>query len=119
MKLSLLLGILIFPFLGFSQHDPAQVEAWVNEVYLDCPSYITTDAMLEYKSLANRYTYIFDANMSTESITGNLNQMIVKDKCNSGLRRDVESATAINPFKYFIDFYSKEKQIIKVGNTNH
>lgn len=119
MKLSLLTGIILFPLLGFSQFDRAKTQEWLNEVFRDCSEYVT-DAMIDdHMALANRYQYVHDPSMKAEDVTSNLNQYQLKNKCNMDLTREVSSAVAINPFKYFVDFYVKERQVIKVGNSDY
>ena len=115
----LLTGILLFPLLSFSQFDRSKAQSWLNEVFRDCSEYVTDEMVTDYTYLVNRYHYVHDPSMKPEDITGNLNEIQLKNKCNMDLSRDVTSTTAINPFKYFIDFFSKERQIIKVGSSNH
>ncbi len=119
MKILLLVLLIAFPFLGSSQHSQAQLRAWLNEVFLDCQQYNQEDEFQTFYQQTDRYTYLYDAAMDINAITDNLDHIALKDKCNGQMARDVVSDIAINPFKYFIDFYKKEKQVIRVGDSNY
>lgn len=104
--------------------NPSKFDTFIAQVYTGkgvsqiAPSTRRYDFMKN--AYLNRISYSkIDPVKSKLSTHTKLSQIALFDTYNKGLLRDNSfNAQTFNPFKYMIDFYSKETQIIHIDNTN-
>lgn len=90
------------------------------EVYLNCPEYLSNELISIYEALVNRVTIMEVLPEQAENHTL-LSQVGLKNKCNPSLGYDnnMTDIALFNPLKYFFNYSASEIVRYRIDGTNY
>lgn len=103
----------------FSESEPALVDQFMNEIYMDCDQYINPELRAIHLDQLHKVS-IVKTNGHIDILT-NLSTVGVKNKCNQSIGNDYLDfdPSNFNPLKYFFDFNSASDNYIWVDGTQY
>ena len=106
-----------------TQPNSANFERFINQVYVAEGASQITPSTRRYTYMQTLYNdrisyVVYEAEKLRALNYTKLSQVALFDTYNKGLTRDASfNPETFNPFKYWFDYYSKERQYIHVDNT--
>lgn len=114
-----LVALFLISFYSSSQQmlDTQKVQAYLNEVYRDCPQYATAEYVQINQNFLERII-IHSKDLTEYPECPKLSELSFKNKCNGDLTYDLSefSAETFNPFKYHFPQQDRESRYFRVDN---
>lgn len=119
MKGFVLLVLLLCSNVSLSQQmlNTQNVQAYLNEVYRDCPQYATEEYVRINQMFIERIV-VHSISLEEYPECPNLSDVALKNKCNPDLNYDLNgfSPETFNPFKYHFQQQARESLYFRVNN---
>ena len=103
-----------------SKLSNSRVVAFSEEVYMNCPQYVTPELLSIYSSQIDRVKLI-EVNSRSQKKYPLLSTIPLRKKCNPNLAYDdsVVNILDFNPLKYFFNFNSQENLYYRIENSKY
>jgi hypothetical protein len=91
------------------------VLVFAQEVFLDCPQYLTESHIEDYKKFAKRFV-VYSVPVGLYPECSNLSELQAKNKCNPALKYNLDNfdPQTFNPFKYHLKTGLTSSQFFRV-----